>query len=792
MAACYGGGARKKQGVRRVPLPEHQSCPERAGLPWVPGYPPASNTGTALPTIVTEELARRPELVARLKAVKGEAATTQTRATAQSREGTGGRAPDGRQHENTHVAQLLRWHAHNRGGVSVPFRDRGRPLGETVETTLYANLRRAAETIRAAERGPRWIFLVGGPGNGKSQMVEEFGRFLDDTLPGAGLIGELEKAFATDPVPRRVDVPIQPSNGGEWEIRHLTIVQDASSSDRPDGNAAALLVEDLERLLANDDPTGTVFVCSANRGLLARAVRAAGESSTAGHLLREVFRWTGMNEEALNDPGRTTWPLAVDGIPDGLVAAWPLDVESLLAGPGSGFARLIEEATRPEHWENGACDGCPSRSLCPFFTNAGSLRDQAAKENLLKILRRAELASGQRINFRMAFSMVAELVVGDAGDFSGRATGTACGWVHTRVALASEETKRGITAIAELLWHDYVFALIPLAIIDANELYSDDATTAGASAASDVFGGMERADATRQSRAETPVRELLRDTVARLIDPAPWTPAGADDPLRVAEDTFAQGVRAGLDGWPAAAPPTALQRKLIEHLARADEDAEQRFAALGRAAADRVVVAARISAATVAKRSIGVRLGITNQDELMGAYETVVRSQTQLQILRATLKDLIGNQRFVADALAGFGSVESAGSTAKVRALPMTIGQVLPAPAPSAERATHDLPVVIIELQPPPDPRHRSIPITFGLFKALQLSEAGAVNASLPASVRASLDGLGQFYASRATRDEQALRNWDNDFVIISVGGDEIVRLVLPADSGDVLTPEVP
>ena len=767
------------------------------GYPWVRGYPPAKNTGKGLPPIVVEELAARPGLHARLEAMK-EQPLGQTPA-GPPHEGSYGRAtetsstnpeaPPAALPVNEFTVRLLGWHAHAEGGVSVPFRERGRPLGRTIETTLSANLKRAANAILAGEAGPRWIFLVGGPGNGKSQMVEEFVRFLD--VPPAGLAGELQKAFALNPIPRKVDLSIPDAQDGEWSFRQLTLIQDASSSDRADGNAAALLVEDLEDLMTGDQPGGHVFVCSANRGLLAKAVRASGSTSAARGLLREVFRRTGLGEEALIEPNRQTWPLSVEGIDPNLVAAWPLDAESLLVGPASGFSQLLGEATSQAHWEAGPCGTCPSQGLCPIFANAVSLRDPATATSLVSNLRRAELASGQRINFRMAFSMVAELIVGDASDFIGAVDRTPCGWVHARAALASEDTKRGVAAIAELLAHEWPSALVPLPTLDPSASFSEDATTAGAATAAEIFRGLEAAETTRKTRELTPVRELVRDTIASVIDPALWSPTAATDPLRVVEDVFAQGISEGLDSWPPLAPPSALQRKVIGHLQRAEEEAEERFAAVGRVAAQRVTAAARVSAATIAKRSVGLRLGITSQDELLGAYEKAIRSAAQLQSLRSILKQVIGSQRFVADALAGFGSVESSGATAELRAVPMAIGQILPAPAPSAERAAHDLPIVLIELQPPPNARHRPIPLTFALFRALRLFESGADNASLPASVRASLDALGQAYASRASRNVQAFRDWDNDFVIVAVGHEEIVRLVLPADGGDLLVPEV-
>ena len=90
---------------------------------------------------------------------------------------------------NPQVLELLSWHGHAAGGVHVPFQERQSPLGQVVETSLLRRLRTLATQIAAnpASR-PRWVFLVGGPGNGKSETVQDFLVQLDGALGMGGAL----------------------------------------------------------------------------------------------------------------------------------------------------------------------------------------------------------------------------------------------------------------------------------------------------------------------------------------------------------------------------------------------------------------------------------------------------------------------------------------------------------------------------------------------------------------------------------------------------------------------------
>src|ERR1700746_1983380 len=99
---------------------------------------------------------------------------------------------------NPHGVALLSSHGHAGGGVDVPFQAQGNPLGQIIQTPLVRRLRDLASDIAAdADSRPRWVFLVGGPGNGKSETVQDFLAQLDASLEAGGaLIAVLRQAFA--------------------------------------------------------------------------------------------------------------------------------------------------------------------------------------------------------------------------------------------------------------------------------------------------------------------------------------------------------------------------------------------------------------------------------------------------------------------------------------------------------------------------------------------------------------------------------------------------------------------
>ncbi len=389
---------------------------------------------------------------------------------------------------NPFTAELLAWHSHDRGGVRVPFQPGDRPLGRTIDTTLILRLRRLAQEISQGRVGlPRWIFLVGGPGNGKSEAVESFLTALDQELGLSGsLIAALSASFAAGRMlKRRVEVRPGDLSSGEDRFRgiigRLILIQDATATEDPSGDAARALAQDLADLYTSGENPAPFFLVCANRGLLARAINEAsrdyGPDNAITKLLSDVIRASGLGLDALARDRMPCWPLSTDA----QAACWPLDLESLLVevqpGTVAPVAQAVAAASDDQQWEiTGRCLDCDAKDNCPLRQNSVWLRDSGRVSSLVRILRGGELATGQRWNFRGLFSLVAEIIVGEWTDFTGFSS--PCQWVHAQhQALADENQPQAVDAAFRLTRRLYPHALFSsLPLTDVARTLLDKAT----------------------------------------------------------------------------------------------------------------------------------------------------------------------------------------------------------------------------------------------------------------------------------------------------------------------------
>jgi hypothetical protein len=635
--------------------------------------------------------------------------------------------------------------------VHVPFQARDNPLGQVIPTGLVTKLRQLAAEIASNNTSkPRWVFLIGGPGNGKSETVQDFLAELDKQLNLNGLlVQELRRRFTVAGLlPRKVEITSADLGAAAREfsakVGRLMVVQDATATDTAQGNAAQELANDLTDLLTL--PSGhpvPVFVACANRGLLARAMNEAyrdlGKDNEVTRLLANVIQASSLGSDTLSGL-KPCWPLQADD----RFACWPLDVESLLAGGprAAPMDVILVRAVEVDQWESaGRCKDCSSRELCPFRQSAEWLRDDVTRGNLLVLLRRGELARGQRWNFRDAFSLVAELLVGQWSDFESSIH--PCEWVHRKhsEATALPPVVGAALALAMQLYPHGMFrrAYLPGAARAFIERRN------GAFPAQPLTGElMNNLAATGEGASTKPIREtLVRDYVP--LDPATSTPRDPVHPMRMVEDAFCQSVEQGRTELQQAALARA-EDMLLSLL----EKAEGEWDLLGResAVASVAVCLIRKVAGMIAKRTFGVRRGYHALDELLAEYEACLRDGTRLAAVRVALQPLMGdaNSRFNLLEVLGQPTAESQplvglqGPSPGIRALP--------APTQTASTPGHDMPCIEVT-----QPGYR-IPLTFDFFMALQLRKSGCAGSSLPASVRAALDRVRHRYAGELCRSE--------------------------------------
>jgi hypothetical protein len=676
---------------------------------------------------------------------------------------------------NPRVVELLTWHGHAGGGVHVPFQSTSNPIGETIDTSLISRLRALAASIAAnPASSPRWIFLVGGPGNGKSETVQDFLVHLDTALGMNGVLRQQLADHYSRPglLPRKVEVLSAHlgSAAGNFatHVGRLVIVQDATATENALGNAAQELARDLADLMTTpESPPMPVFVACANRGLLARAMNEAfhefGQDNEVTKLLANVIQASSLGRETL--AGRKPcWPLEADP----RFACWPLDVESLLVETPPAtrpLETMLLRAVDANHWETpGRCQDCVSRQLCPLRQNAEWLRDDAYRGNLLTLLRRGELARGQRWNFRDAFSLIAELLVGQWSDFDGLSH--PCEWVHREVAATGHvpPIPGSVVALTMQLYPHAMFKGGHTKTASAFFLEGGNVNPQSQPLTATVLASIASAG---EGESTKPIREMLARDYGRL-DPAMSTPTEASHPLRPLEDAFCQSVEQGR-----AAAHALASAPIEDALLDLFERAEGEWDVLGRDSkvAITAVCMLRKMAGMITKRSAGVRLGRHSLDNLLKDYEACLHDRAQLATVRNALQPLLGETSFRFNLVEVLGQPRAEAQPLISLEGPAPGARPLPAPAATASAPGHDVPCLEVT-----DPNYR-IPLTFDFYLALRLRKDGCAGSSLPASVRAALDRLRHRYAGELCRKEE---QFVYGRAFISLGAGKTVGVAAP------------
>ncbi|HJT79160.1 MAG TPA: hypothetical protein VJ739_18330, partial [Gemmataceae bacterium] len=376
--------------------------------------------------------------------------------------------------QNTIVRWLLA-HAYGQGGtVAVPSSGTPGPLvmgafPPGIDDVLqHVTSRHVAWS--AAGTGIDWCFLVGGPGNGKSEALRSLASKLSIPLP---------PRVQGQPVPRTLPADWPTTAHPLPNGLEIAFVNDASipRQDVPsDGSVPGSLFHDIANALdriVQGKPT-SLFV-NVNRGIL---IEERGD-------LDAVADWSAESLERRLSAAAVRWLAAPSDAEDGLdnilrpspekphygefslsltttsgqavtvcVRVVFLDMLSLLEPkPGVGNPVVDFSSSPPEvaqyltlgklvsldvtrdstvagsllgmyadaaHWEGGGCKDaasgqlCSAHAMCPFAQNARWLRNPALRQRLLDAFRGAEIAANRRLTYRDLLGHISLAVVGAA------------------------------------------------------------------------------------------------------------------------------------------------------------------------------------------------------------------------------------------------------------------------------------------------------------------------------------------------------------------------------------------
>jgi hypothetical protein len=423
-----------------------------------------------------------------------------------------------------------------------------------------------------------WCFLVGGPGNGKTEALGSLAELLDVELP---------RRIRGQPAPRTVPsewpasaVPIPTVPGIEIVFINDASIprQDALGQGVP-GSLFLDLVDGMKWLLKGD--TTVVLFGNINRGILVEedAALASDHPSLVGNaekLAQQVIRWL------LDPPRKSTQggprdletiipvnsrkpyygqfriPLSqLSAAHDITVHVVFLDALSLLEPlPGGGVSKAIDFSTMPPmiadyrtfggfsddrgasreqtiagellarlveaaRWECGCCVDaheetlCAAFDTCPFAQNAKWLRPLELQRRFLDVLRAAEIAAGRRLTYRDLLGHLSLAILGRPEN-AWLTDSHPCEWVKQKVTAINEEHSK--QAVAELVTHRVYANLFP-----SPDMVAWKKAKAQPLSARDTLYSV----AIRQmTSADEPIRNRAFEKAFNYVDPArdvaPW------------------------------------------------------------------------------------------------------------------------------------------------------------------------------------------------------------------------------------------------------------------------------
>jgi len=355
-----------------------------------------------------------------------------------------------------------------------------------------------------------WCFLIGGPGNGKSEALRSLAARLSfslpDRVPGA-------------PAPRTVPIS-WPTEGHRLPNGlEIALINDASipRTDLPASGPRSLYLDILNAVERTKASTATSLFANVNRGVLVEEV--GGLDAVANwpaepvhrRLTADLVRWladpmrgSGANLEIVvpvkaDKPhygqAKLSVPLDAGGELELLIHVVALDSLSLLEpSPGGDMAPVIDFSQSPPSvapyrtigklvsddlhrdeitvagklvtmyvdstkWKAGGCvaaDGtlCAAHDRCPFAQNARWLQESRLRRRFLDALRAAEVAAARRLSYRDLLGHVSLAIAGAPEDQWLKGMHP-CEWVAGRLAPGS--AKAGLVSLVRhrIYWNLY-------------------------------------------------------------------------------------------------------------------------------------------------------------------------------------------------------------------------------------------------------------------------------------------------------------------------------------------------
>jgi hypothetical protein len=286
------------------------------------------------------------------------------------------------------------WFSSNIGGVRLPMNNKsGRPIGDQIiEGKIHQLIREMISDFKVT-KGKFLCVLVGGPGNGKTDLMEFASEVFFEEFNIDPKLGKetLQDGFKSN------------NRKAKYENKEITLnlIQDASQRDSDADSPLASIYNDFEELHKCDNILTLICI---NRGVLENTLsksRVYSEPiSKYKELINKIHSYNNL-QTVINDS--KIWGDNISGIN---LFTWSMDFDTLFKENETISENLIKELIDKSNCINSFKK---AKILSPIESSREFLNNEIKLFNLSRLLRHSEILNGKRFTYRELFSIMAYL-----------------------------------------------------------------------------------------------------------------------------------------------------------------------------------------------------------------------------------------------------------------------------------------------------------------------------------------------------------------------------------------------
>ncbi len=293
--------------------------------------------------------------------------------------------------------KFYNWFSSMSGGVRRPLdKDSGRPLGDIIIEGRIHDLIKKMIDDYIQSNGIYICVLVGGPGNGKTDIMEYAAELFVSKL---GMDWDHHKSELQNEFKKN-----NRQSFIEFNEHSLLLTQDASQRDINSATYLEAIYNDFEKI--KSFKKGLAIICM-NRGILEEIKKESNQTSSNlfkfQNIISKIYKFNTL-DSAISD--LKIWGTEFDLIK---MYTWSMDFDTLFSKANNQniddnlILNLFEKSRCIENFYS------DDTELSPILNALEFIKDKSKNLNLSKTLRCYEILNGKRFTYRELFSLIGYL-----------------------------------------------------------------------------------------------------------------------------------------------------------------------------------------------------------------------------------------------------------------------------------------------------------------------------------------------------------------------------------------------